>query len=88
VVKVPAVQNPSAAQAAPTLRDLAFADALNGWMVGENGTVYATTDGGSNWAQQNIGTQQTLGAVYPVDAQHGWIGGSRGVVFGSLTGGR
>jgi photosystem II stability/assembly factor-like uncharacterized protein len=87
-VKVPAVQNPSVAQAAPTQRDLAFADALNGWMVGEDGTVYATTDGGAGWSQQNIGTQQTLGAVYPVDAQRVWMGGSRGVVFGSATGGR
>jgi photosystem II stability/assembly factor-like uncharacterized protein len=37
------------------LRDLCFADAQHGWVVGENGTILATTDGGATWTRQSRG---------------------------------
>ena len=37
------------------LRDVWFADARHGWVVGENGTILATTDGGATWTRQSQG---------------------------------
>ncbi|HSW15273.1 MAG TPA: YCF48-related protein [Solimonas sp.] len=74
--------------AQPFLRDLAFADANRGWLVGEDGIVMATTDGGESWQLQPVSTQQALTSVFALDAQRAWIGGSRGTLFGTATGGR
>lgn len=40
-----------------TLTDVAFADALNGWAVGHDGVILATTDGGANWATRFDGNR-------------------------------
>ena len=37
------------------LRDVCFADAQHGWVVGENGTILATVDGGTTWTRQSEG---------------------------------
>ena len=37
------------------LRDIWFADAEHGWVVGENGTILATADGGATWTRQSQG---------------------------------
>ena len=34
-----------------------------GWIVGENGTIFYTDDGGENWTLQNSGTTETLHSV-------------------------
>jgi photosystem II stability/assembly factor-like uncharacterized protein len=39
----------------PQLSDLQFADPQHGWVVGENGTILATMDGGWTWARQTNG---------------------------------
>ena len=36
----------------PTLYDIHFIDAKTGWMVGEFGKIYHSTDGGENWVEQ------------------------------------
>ncbi len=35
---------------------LTFLDSLNGWMVGEDGVIYGSTDGGATWAEANYDT--------------------------------
>ena len=37
------------------LRDACFTDSRNGWVVGENGTILATTNGGETWTRQSNG---------------------------------
>lgn len=36
----------------PTLYDVHFVDEKTGWMVGEFGKIYHSTDGGASWAEQ------------------------------------
>ncbi len=58
---------------------LHFTDLLNGWVVGKDGLVLKTTDGGTTWTVITT-TGQTSNsnskAVFFSDANHGWIGSS------------
>jgi photosystem II stability/assembly factor-like uncharacterized protein len=59
-----------------SLRDVVFADREWGWVVGEHGTIWHTTDGGAHWQQQHTGTHIGLHGVSFVDRQRGWaVGG-------------
>lgn len=60
------------------LNGVAFVSATRGWVVGEQGRIYATTDGGENWSQQASGTNRKLAAVFFLDEQTGWITGGWG----------
>ena len=42
------------ASADPVLYDVQFLDANNGWVVGEFGKIYHTTDGGQTWSEQQL----------------------------------
>ena len=70
------------------LADLAFGDADNGWLVGANGLVLASRDGGATWQAQASGTARDLSAVTAHDAVTAWVGGDRGTVLATATGGR
>lgn len=65
-----------------------FIDELNGFAVGEFGTILATADGGENWS-----TMEPLpNEFYPMaadflDATTGWIGGLDGVIWQTEDGG-
>jgi len=56
-------------------KDLVFADATHGWLVGEDGNILATSDGGVTWAPQVSGTPYDLTSVTFVGPTHGWITG-------------
>jgi len=67
-----------------------------GFVVGESGGVYKTTDGGQTWASQNVNTNQDLYKIRIVhnylsnnntDATFGWIVGNTGVVRRTIDGG-
>ncbi len=65
-----------------------FVDELNGFAVGEFGTVIATSDGGTTWEQRN----PIPNDFYPMgsdflDLQHGWVGGLDGVIWTTSDGG-
>ena len=64
------------------LNDIYFTDQLNGWAVGTNGAVVATTDGGANWSLQTSGTGEELRSVFFLNPEIGWIaGGTDGPVM-------
>jgi photosystem II stability/assembly factor-like uncharacterized protein len=46
---------PLPAATRPTLWDIAFVDAENGWLVGEEGVICHTRDGGATWELQTAG---------------------------------
>ena len=46
---------PLAAGEHPNFWDLFFADGQTAWLVGEEGTILATRDGGSTWTRQDTG---------------------------------
>ena len=58
-----------------TLNSVFFITADSGWVVGDNGIIYATTDGGQSWIQQYSGTSRKLAKVQFLDNMNGWITG-------------
>jgi photosystem II stability/assembly factor-like uncharacterized protein len=65
-----------------------FVDEMNGFAVGEFGTVLATTDGGDNWEPRNpIPNEFYPMAVDFIDADTGWVGGLDGIIWHTADGG-
>jgi photosystem II stability/assembly factor-like uncharacterized protein len=66
---------------------LDFVDDKRGWIVGTNGTIFATADGGNTWNKQNAGTNANL---YHVDFKNkslGWVVGGNGTILRTENGG-
>lgn len=64
------------------LRGLCFADADNGWAVGDS-VVLKTTDRGTTWTEQSVPVTASFRDVRFVDVNTGWISGGP---IGSETG--
>jgi photosystem II stability/assembly factor-like uncharacterized protein len=64
-----------------------FATERDGWMVGELGRIFRTTDGGEHWERQDAGTKRPFLAISCVDARTAWIAGKEGIVYGTTDGG-
>jgi photosystem II stability/assembly factor-like uncharacterized protein len=72
------------------LQDVCLIDPLTGWIVGRDGVILHTSDGGANWDQQTSPTATWLTGVSFVDANNGWASGgavSDGVVLHTSDGG-
>lgn len=72
---------------AVTFYDVAFLNENFGYVVGANGTICRTTDGGANWVQLNSGTTETLRGIRVADANTAWAVGDNGVVLVITDGG-
>ncbi|HEY3451114.1 MAG TPA: YCF48-related protein [Myxococcales bacterium] len=70
-----------------TLKDIAFADPLNGWIVGD-GTILVTSDGGTTWKKQVSPTGSTLQSVSAVSADVVFAVGSARAAIRTTLGGR
>ena len=57
------------------LRSVYFTDNLNGWIVGSNGVMLHTINGGTNWDMQISSEDENLTDVFFIDSIHGWITG-------------
>jgi photosystem II stability/assembly factor-like uncharacterized protein len=57
-----------------------------GWVVGERGTILATSDGGKHWVDQYDGDKFLAGVCF-VDACTGWVVGEKGTIFTTPDGG-
>ena len=66
---------------------VAFADGQHGWAVGWDGTIVATSNGGSAWSAQTSGTSEDLRGVAFADPTHGWAVGRYGTVIHTTNGG-
>jgi len=69
------------------LQAIHFANARTGWAVGVNGTILATTDGGTTWREQTNPTRSGLASVHFADARTGWVVGSEGTILTTTDGG-
>jgi photosystem II stability/assembly factor-like uncharacterized protein len=69
------------------LEAIRFTDSLTGWIVGWDGILMKTADGGISWNQIEGITQQSLYSLYFVDGMHGWICGYWGTVLATVDGG-
>ncbi|MFQ5342748.1 MAG: two-component regulator propeller domain-containing protein, partial [Anaerolineae bacterium] len=71
---------------AVNLYDIAFTDALHGFIVGENGFVAHTQDGGANWSYQAWGSE-SLRDIFMVNDQVGFIAGDNKTIWRTTNGG-
>ncbi len=55
------------------LRAVYFLDQNKGWVVGGNGALLTTSDGGKSWKKSPRPTEDTLHDVYFSDAETGWL---------------
>lgn len=60
------------------LHSIYFVDKDNGWIVGSNGTLLSTGDGGRTWIKRKTNTGDTFRDVYFSDAENGWVLCDRG----------
>jgi photosystem II stability/assembly factor-like uncharacterized protein len=63
------------------LTDLDFA-ANEGWLVGTQGSIYHTTNGGEVWQKEISSTENDLFCIFLLNAKRGWIGGNKLTVLG------
>ena len=70
-----------------SLTGVSFIDANNGWVVGFNGTILKTTDGGANWISQESGINDDLYRVSFTDANNGTAVGDSGIILSTINGG-
>ncbi|MGE0104246.1 MAG: YCF48-related protein [Blastocatellales bacterium] len=57
------------------LRSIRFVDALTGWIAGDGGSLFRTTDGGLSWKRLESGTSADLSQIGFVDWNNGWVVG-------------
>jgi len=69
------------------LKSVFFTGANTGYVVGANGTILKTTNGGSTWIAQTSGTNNTLNAIFFIDANIGFAVGDGGVLLKTINGG-
>lgn len=69
------------------LNDIYFVDRTIGWIVGSNGTILFTQDGGETWTQQESRTTNQLNSVHFFDEFTGWIAGDDNLVLVTSDGG-
>ncbi|MFH0991901.1 MAG: YCF48-related protein [bacterium] len=67
--------------------DIFFADANTGWMVGDAGAIYKSTDGGLTWVESNVGVSVRLRKIFFLDANTGWLAAEKRSVFKTTNGG-
>jgi photosystem II stability/assembly factor-like uncharacterized protein len=73
------VATPLPAGEHPDFWDMFFIDEQTGWVVGEEGTILTTLDGGNTWTRQDTGLRDapgfTITAVRFLTPSRGWITG-------------
>lgn len=65
-----------------------FVDASHGWVCGDYGLIWKTTDGGSTWLPLNSGTILPLRGISFTDRNKGWAVGDQGVIVHTSDGGK
>lgn len=69
------------------LRAVDFISPQRGWVVGQGGQIFATTNAGGLWRRQASGTTETLEDVTFLTSQSGWAVGRNGTALHTLDGG-
>ena len=72
----------------PLLYDLFFLNADEGWIVGQEGTIAHTTDGGVSWEIQYSNPKFSFYNIVFLDDLTGWVVGSGGRILHTIDGGQ
>ena len=70
------------------LEGVQFFDASHGVIVGHDGVILTTANGGQTWALRPSGTGETLYGVEFSDATYGWASGTNGAMLMTRDGGQ
>ena len=70
-----------------SMRDIFFIDETTGWVCGNAGYIYATTDGGATWTEQTSGVTKDLQKVYFLNKNLGYIATAQGSALKTTDGG-
>ena len=62
-------------------RAVSFLDASEGWVVGDNGWIQHTTDGGATWQEMHHPSGLSLQAVVAAAPGVAYIGGQNGIIL-------
>jgi len=65
-----------------------FLDERQGWVCGDRGALYHTSDGGVNWEKQTPNTSEPLAGISFCSAEVGWVVGKKGLIFHTVDGGK
>ncbi len=72
----------------PDLYDVFFISPWEGWVVGKDGVIAHTVDGGDTWVGQESGVTLSLNAIaFAPDGKTGWVVGNDGVIRHTTDGG-
>jgi photosystem II stability/assembly factor-like uncharacterized protein len=71
-----------------TYYSILFSDKNKGWIIGYNGTIKTTTDGGNVWESQESGVASNLWAVSFINNTQGWISGANNTILKTTDGGK
>jgi photosystem II stability/assembly factor-like uncharacterized protein len=58
-----------------------YVSGTDGWIVGANGTIVQTTDGGQTWKRQESPTKNNLMCLFFLSPKQGWAGGDKQTVL-------
>lgn len=70
-----------------TLNAIQMLDSLHGWVVGNNGVILYTSDGGANWTAKTSGITSPFWDVFFMDSLNGWIVSDTGIILATSDGG-
>ena len=66
---------------------VAIADKKHSWIVGDQGMILHSADGGDSWVQQISNNTIDLLSIHPVDSLNVWAVGNSGIVLNTSDGG-
>jgi photosystem II stability/assembly factor-like uncharacterized protein len=69
------------------LNHASFLDSLQGWVVGNHGTILHSSNGGNDWINQNTIITAELFSVSFCDNLNGWVVGDSGTILKTDNGG-
>jgi photosystem II stability/assembly factor-like uncharacterized protein len=70
-----------------TLAAVHFVNTQTGWVAGNSGAIFRTTDGGRTWQRQQSGTTSNLRDIAFLDVNRGWAVGGEGLILRTTDGG-
>jgi photosystem II stability/assembly factor-like uncharacterized protein len=70
-----------------SMSDICFINDQTGWMCGNKGYIYKTTDGGDSWTEQNSGVTKNIQKLYFIDENLGYAGTTQGSILKTTDGG-
>ncbi len=73
--------NPSIGFPTDEWKDVFFINDKAGWLIGIDGRIYQTKNGGSSWDFQQTGTTKDMSTVFMLNEGLGWIGGVEGTIL-------